>query len=131
MKKRLCFSLFLFVIGSSFAAPPTYRELTELAALINKTAGFPKMIGPNQRAERVYADSAGLLVYPYTLIDINPTAPYSEIIKVLAGDVIAKACRNKDSIYLLKRDFTLAYRYVRDNGDLIGTVPISRKNCGL
>jgi len=126
---RWCALILPLLVANPIYAGVSNSELTNLATQLNKKMGFPIMVDRVTRADPVYVDGSGAFTYPYTLIGISPSP--NDFDQQIAPSVRTGACKNANSIFMLKKDVVLAYRYSQTDGRHLGTVRVTRRDCGF
>ena len=106
------------------------EELLEDTAK-NISRQLPIMVDPNTRLDMVICNGKQMH-YKYTMINYSENKLDKEAFKNEATSTLSKnQCNNKKMVELLKMGVEYYYIYFDKNGNLITTIQISKKNCGL
>ena len=106
----------------------TDEQLVEISTEINKSV--PKMIDAETRFDSTTTYS-NTLVYNYTIVNIGSSGVSEQLLKETLGNkVINGVCANKDLVdSFLNMGVTLIYRYLGNEGGLIGEIVVSPEQC--
>jgi len=118
----------LAALGFSASKTPE-RQLQDIAATVT-----PEMVDKDTRLDGASAGPGRVLNYNYTLIfvsadDLNLATVNSNLQGSLRQELVQTFCNSWAARGLRALDLTIRYRYFDKNGQLIGTIETSKRDC--
>ena len=126
----------LFAIGQSgilsYLNLNTVGDTDDIASAkareLNKT--LPRMVTEDQRWDSVIAYRGPVIVYTYTLVDIQPNPMDTETLARFRSQFPESNCSRRDPI-LLSKNIALRYRYLGRDGFPYADVVFNPSECAL